>query len=333
MWAGCFQLVFGNIVLGIFEAWLIRRLGKSEIKSSGLMVAANFASMLVGIGLVAAAGPLQGVAARDPFRFAVPVIVGMWLIAFVMTVLVEWWFVARTAGLQMGKRSFVLSLLVQSVSYVCLIPIALYIGSMSAVMGLRGASPADVATLPGWIYYLSPDAKTVYRTRLDGSTTEVVMRSPSETISFTGRITIEPTSDNDRARLLLRDGTRHVELIKNVGEPEQCAPVEQRGQDNLAIIGNGNFGPWSTRSFDDSVMAYADYWARLGIKIDGRRYALETPFLALVWRSPVVLPDGKIVVQFGDAIVLVDPKTRRVAKIAEGLCGDVLLDHAPDITR
>ena len=317
---------FGNFILGVFEAWMIRRTSTTVGKSPALMIAANFASMIVGIGLVVVAGPLQNAAARDPLRLSLAIIVGLWLVAFVLTVFVEWWFVARTAGLTMSKQSLLLSFRVQSVSYICLVPIVMLIGSVTAVTGLSSASAAEIRTVPGWVYYHSLDKRTVMRTRLSGDGTESVIALPSDSVSSTGRVTIEPTSDNDHARLLFRDNLEHIELDKNIGTPRQCAPVERRGADKLAWIGNDTFGIGSTRSFVKPPSVQAGFWAREGITIGGHRFALETPYLWFAWRSPIVLPDGKVVAQFGEAIVLIDPKTRRCAKLAQGNCGDVLLD-------
>lgn len=327
MWAGCLQLAFGNILLGFFESWLIRLRRPAARRGAGPMIAANYASMLVGLGLVWLASPLREAATRDPFRYALPTILGLWVVSFLLTVFIEGPFVARTAGLGLGGRPLLVSLWVQAVSYLVLIAIVSVVGSISAVTQLRRAEIGEMRTVAGWLYYLSSDGVSVMRVRLDGSKIERVARLAELEGGSFSRITIEPTIAGDRARLMYRSFQQDRELVKDLGAAGQCAPIEGRAANGLALLGNNSFGPFSTRAFRDQPKVRCGYWALEGIHIGDRWLAFETPFLSLSWRSPVVLPDGKVVAQFGDAFVLVDPETAKAAKLADGqMGGDVLLD-------
>lgn len=327
MWAGCFQLFIGNILLGYFEAWLIRRRSGKRWVYSEPMILANYLSMFVGFGIIFAFAPWARAAKVDPFRHALPMIVILWLVSYIVTVLVEWPFVAKTAGVRTGRGSLLTSAWVQAVSYAFLLLVTVFIGSISAVIALRPVSATEIDAVQGWVYYLAPDESRVLRTRLDGSKTEQVATLDFEIGNGRFRITTEPTSNGDRARLLYREYGNNHELAKHIGEATQVAPFKARDNDNLGLLHNLTHSYGAARKFVDSPQIYAGFWPREGLVVDAYRYALETPYLMLSWSSPVLLPDGKVVAQFGKAIMLVDHDTKRVAKLAEGFGGDVLLDR------
>jgi hypothetical protein len=288
------------------------------------MVFANYLSMFAGIALIYLASPLSAGARLDPFTNAPRLLLGMWAATYVLTVFIEWPFVANTAGLRVNLRSLGLSARVQAVSYLFLAIFTYFVGSTSALT-LTSAPAGNVTSVEGWVYYLGLDNKSVMRTRLDGSRTEKVSEIDVESTSSRLRITVEPTSNGDRARLMYRVYGADQEIIKNVGGAEQAAGGE-RDSNNLILIGDGTAGYFSTRKFAESPKVYCGFWPREGLLVDGVRFALETPFLSIPWRCPVVLPDGSIVAQFGSAIVVVDGVAGTVAKLGEGSGGDVLLD-------
>lgn len=325
MWAGFLQLVVGNYLLGIFEAWLIsRKLGQTC--PAGPMIFANYLSMMAGMFVIYNARPLQKLIEGDPFRWGPMVIVGLLILAWVITVLLEWPFVSKTAELPFGLKSLSLSIRVQTISYTGLIGLSYFLGSVSALTNLRHAEPAEIKTVEGWVYFMSSEKKEIRRVRLDGSRSEMVAKITPPTGYFV-RVTVEPTSNGDRARLLVRSMNELVEVAKHVGEAKQAAPVERRLDGGAAMLGNLTFSIYSNRSFSPVPPVYVGYWSREGIMIAGRRYALETPVAAAAWRSAVILPDGKVVAQFGDAIVLIDHERGLAAKLGQGIGGDVLIDR------
>lgn len=326
MWAGCFQLIFGNYLLGVCEAWLISRWTRKPC-SSLPMVIANYASMIVGIFIATASGPLQPEVARDPFRLALPTIGLFMAVAFVATIFVEWPFVAHTVSESVNAKTLAMSAGIQTASYLVLVLLTVTIGSISAVTALRPVEIEEISTVEGWLYYGSFDGKTVFRTRLDGSVSERILHF-EEARDDNSRVTVEPDALGEGAELWWKSRRDlKSERLQKVGSSNQVAAGE-RLQDGRLNLGNLTFGPYSTRSFVESPTVHAGFWAREGLRIDGKTYALETPICALAWRSAVVLPDGKAVAQFGNAIFLIDPQTRQVAKIVEGVGGDVLLDKA-----
>jgi hypothetical protein len=321
MWAGCCHLIIGNAILGMFEGWLLTKFFKNEQKSFLPMIWANYASMAGGILLVAAATPLRADVMLDPLGRAPGYIAMMWIAAFIITGFIEWPFVAKMIGLKVGKKSLVASFALQTISYIALIPLVFFIGSMSALTLLDPAPAKEISKVDGWVYYAGLDDVTVYRTRIDGSLSETVM-TMEKPIADGARLAIEPTAEGDTVDLTHRYSDDDRLILKGVGTVDQAAPVrEGRTESGFALLGYVR-----TRSFVDQPKVICNYWPRLGMDVDDRRYALETPFLQAGWRSSVVLPDGKIVVQFGKAIMLIDPETEKAAKIAEGYGGDVLLD-------
>ncbi len=320
------MLLFGNFILAHFEHWLIKRKHGPSLTVWNPMIPANYTSMFSGIGLLYIIQPYLGAVYDEPFRYGLYVIGGLWLSTYLVTVLIEWPFVAKTAGLGLGKRSLTTTIWVQGVSNLGLILMVHLLGSVSALTGLRQVEPGEIKTVSGWVYYLASEGGDVYRARLDGSTVEVVKSFDSEEGSSWTRITIEPTGKGDRARLLFRESTDATVVDDNVGSAAQAAPVEYWLSEDVANLGNLTSGFDSTRKFRDDPVVYAGFWPREGLVINGDRYALETPFLDLQWRSPIVLPDGKVVAQFGETIVLIDHEQGTVAQLALGTGGDVLLD-------
>jgi len=290
------------------------------------MVIANYASMIVGIFIAIASGPLQPEVARDPFRLALPTIGLFMAVAFVATIFVEWPFVAHTVSESVNAKTLAMSAGIQTASYLVLVLLTVTVGSISAVTALRPVEIEEISTVDGWLYYGSFDGKTVFRARLDGTVTERVLHL-EEARDDLSRVTVEPDLSGKGAELWWKSKRdSKSERLQKVGLSNQVADGERR-DDGTLNLGNLTFGPYSTRSFVQHPTVYAGFWAREGLRIDGQVFALETPICALAWRSAVVLPDGKVVAQFGKAIFLIDPQTRQVAKLTEGVGGDVLLDQ------
>ncbi len=318
MWAGMFTLLAGNFCLGGIEAWLLSKFLKRTIRP-GALILANYFTLLVGYGLLTLAAPLLEPVQRDPIRLGLSVFLGLMVIAWVFTVLLEWPFVALATQQKLNRSSLLLSLKVQSITYVGMNVIALALGSVSAITLLH--TNPNLSTVPGWVYTVGPDIRTVYRTRLDGSKTERVAPITEADMKSFDRVFLRRSPDKRTARLVLtnRDGKETV-LQERVGASRQIAP------DWDGRIASGTM--WvSTRSFLKDQRVSPGAWAYDGLFVNGDRYSLETPFLSVLARSPIVLPDGKVVFQFGKAVILLDPVTRGTRKITEGLSGDVLLDQ------
>lgn len=315
IWFGCLWLFFGNWALGVIEAKLLSRfLGKPI--AAGRLIVANYISMGAGFLLFFASGPLRDAVSLDPIRLGFAAFVGMMVAAWVITVIVEWPLISKATDLPMNGRTLGLSAAVQTITYAGMLLITLSLGSLSAITDLR--SSERISTVPGWAYTVGLDGTTVFRTRLDGSKSERVgVVRPHN--SNHERVLVAPVAETHRAQLIFVFNRGTEVIQEDIGTDLQAAPMSPWILDRSL--------PEVTRSFAGRpIGVHAGYWSALGLTAQGRRFALETPFLTLPWRSPTVLPDGKIVASFGRAVYLLDPKTGEARKLIEGSAGDVLLD-------
>lgn len=321
MWLGCCWLVLGNLFVGLGEAWLLSRWRKAPVESWPI-VFANYLAALGGVGLVKALGPVQAWVEQRPLERAGAVVVLGWVLAFFLSVTVEWPFVSWASRRRWFEpRALRDSLLLQLASYALLLLLAGSFGRTSA-LSLRNIPPDGMKTVPGWVYYLDPSAKRVLRTRLDGTRTESVAQVQSPTSDGWRRVSVERTKDGKWARLVLRsagEGARSVVLRPHLGPAADAALPRNYDKDGFTWLGNVTFSVGSVPSFRSiRPDTYVGHWAAEGMAIRGKSFALETPFLAIPWRSATVLPDGKVVAQLGQAILLLDPEREEVAQLAQG---------------
>lgn len=180
MWMSFFTLAAGNLVIGAFEAWLIgQTLGASLRKRFvGLMIVANYLSMLLALAakiflLDKTDFLIRRVTIENVFWFHLCA----YCVALLLTVLVEWPFVALCIrSLRKPGRSMRVNLLVQAVSNGILLLLA--IPFSASIFGyLRDVSVAPVSTFADpervWIYYIADEDGHLWRTRPDGSQREI----------------------------------------------------------------------------------------------------------------------------------------------------------------
>lgn len=180
LWASCFTLVFGNILIGMFEAWLIGRiLGVPLPRRFGLrMIAANYLSMLLAFGGKIVAFDMSDTVNRHiTIENVLWVHLGAYLTAFLLTLLVEWPFVAACVrSIRAKGGAFRVNLVVQAASNVLLLLLAMPFGA--SVFGyLPGVKIEPVSQFadPGnaWVYFVSAADGNLWRTRADGSQQEL----------------------------------------------------------------------------------------------------------------------------------------------------------------
>lgn len=292
------------------------------------MVTANYTTLLVGWGIIWLLQPVSDQVETDPVRWALPYIISMWVVAFILTVLIEWAFVAWAAEIKVNAKSLLLSLKVQTISYAVLIPLAAIAGPTSAAWTLKPADLSELQTVEGWLYYGDAGSKMLRRVRLDGSEDSATgVQLPDEVGSY-ARINVEPDQKGTTARVTYRRAPDDAILIEDAGAANQAAPAEEwDSETGLARGLDGFYNSANIRSFaGETDVKVTGVWAFDGMHAHGRHIALETPFIAARFRHAVVLPDGKIIVRYGKTIYLIDPETWEAAKLAEGFGGDVLLD-------
>lgn len=234
-----------------------------------------------------------------------------------------------------------LSLVMNLGTYGALTLIVLLLGGIEALTSFRHVDPRELRPPGGWVYYLSHQDNSVWRVRFDGAKRQrMIAPKKIQRPSTWVRLVFDDRSGSGQARLYLWEAGDPRAVIHGVVAPSSAIPtpvplhegVPLRDKANALEIGTGTFGFRSTFSFSKvSADVSVGYWAAEGIEIGGSRYRCETPVLALVWRSPTVLPDGKIVATLGNAVVLLNPKTMRAATLAAGYGPAVALDEPPPL--
>jgi hypothetical protein len=121
VWTGLFHLLAGNALIGIFEGSIISRLYKTNIRRSiQLMIIANYISMIIGLAIMS-------------LSFFVLHSLIFLAAGYILTILIEWPFCYLILAGQdkRGIRSFAASVLVQTVSYMILGGIYLFVYNLT----------------------------------------------------------------------------------------------------------------------------------------------------------------------------------------------------------
>lgn len=355
MWFSMVHLVLINALIGLFEAWLIRRVFGGTRKTAALfLIAANYVSAFLPFVLF-------GYFARD-FRdwfdrvltienaFAVHVVA---LAAILLvTLLLEFPFVY--AALNQPRdlwRAWKANLLAQAVSFALLfVPYFL----LSPFM-LRPIGPVRVVPLADfqmqrewWVYHVPLGERSVWRVRLDGTGREKVadIVEPGEIHSIIARQESPGAPWQLCRRDWRRDGASEVviaafatELPFHFAHREAGLLADQRAEARnsgwlfeypLELPRELGYPIWvsdyrTDESDADAIGVKSGWWAWEGIEVRRaaddrpRWYAIETP-LQQSWaaRHVTVLPDETIVYQLGRQIVLLDPRDDRIALLALG---------------
>ncbi len=338
MWLGCGHLVLGNLIIGLCEGGLLSWWGGVKYKAPALkMIAANYISGLVGWAVLPVLVRLVDASFTDPPLYRAGLTLGVLVVvAFVLTVLVEWPLVLWSLkGSRRGRGACVTAgVWVQAASYAVLIPMYVSVSPMSLLTDYTVVR--DVTGVPGdasgWVYYVDERDGSVRRVRLDRSGDERVGELP----------------ENRRLHRWLPLWTR-VEADGSVsivdGEDELATVVAtQAGVAGKIRVGRESDGPsdiWprdfrtEESSHEKSYEAYP--FAEVGLcelKREGTgpdawRMAPTLNFANPLWRwrasAPTILPNGSVVLEFGRQIVIMDEQ-RRIAFLAIGSSPAVVLD-------
>ena len=305
IWATIGHLLVGNAIIGAIEAWIAGRLvrGLSGPRTTLLLIAANYASLLIGlkaIPLIRSA--LAPIVLGDRPVYHLPwLILAILLIAFVLTVLVEWPFFALAAALNRKltpplapRRIFGVLLVANLASYLLL---ACYYAPSARVSLLtqctRLPRPDFSKTHDAVIYYRpSRESDDLYRLRLDGS---APVHLPG---SWQAR----------KAEL----GAEY----RHVGNDMNARAVDLRKE---------RAPKWTD--------IWAGFWANEGLSAGNARtgqklrLALEMPYFMWTTRNATVLPGNQVIYQTDRCIVLLDLDTRRLADLAMGDAPLVVLEE------
>lgn len=345
MWAAPIHLLFGNAVIGIGEGLLLGKIfGISKGRAVGLMILANYASAWLGFWL------LHGFVNEHLQLDLENTWKWLWIVvaaAYGLTLLFEWPFVAFCFRGQPGwfRRSISGSLLVQSASYLLLI--GWYgLASDLSLYTQHTIVPREEIQLPAGmsLFYIDDADGDVYRWHFPEGSPEKIYELDSGDINDCLTFDVQPVSAKERNLVALlgsgdSDSDREVPL--GVGFAVDRLPIDPDGQVRRAQGGwwfsdgrAARLGSASDRGWE----FYASYWPTPGLSGSNSqtgaslRLSCEAPIARWPVRFLVQLPGGLVLFQLGERqICILDPETRRVARLAFGRGPTVVLDEVESV--
>lgn len=317
IWVAAAHLIIGNAVIGAGEGMLLSRWFRAPLgRCQWWMVAANYASMWTGAWL------LGGIADRWYYFDLESAWGWMWALvgaAFLLTILVELPFVFMAIG-PVGKRfwkSVGGNLAIQTASYVLAFGIYLAVGNISALRNLQVTPLAEMNAPANVVVYCMPtDLEGVAAGSLvDGSFMQVTTL-PSE--GRVDRLAVESTNGAWNLMAVGRERGMWRLMTNMTGVAVEARPVRVTSMNfgRAPELPGAEAGDWEY---------VTGFWPATGVVAVNRRtaerrpFALETPFVGWRARNATVLPDGKLLFQFGDdQICLLDAERRKIALVVRG---------------
>jgi hypothetical protein len=344
--AGAFQLLVGNLFIGILEGYIIARVFKVRaVSSTGIMILANYFSSFAGLYILGRLGFYYGTAPDWVTIYNARTITWLlWPASFAITVVLEWpfclWILSKRQ--HRLRASWKASLIAQTASYTILV---LWFGLMVSHVQLNTSeidrslsfAHGDHAT----VYFLSQKDGNVYSVRLDGSRRTRVFVNPirnsdtrlymkaSKSVGFydlcvgTWNMTwhISPSEVHEHGRILISKAVRpDTDSLIGNGRPDESNPMDlrPRAASPPAIKG---------RDWYYMEAGFGGFSAGKEKGEHGIRIGVESPFMS--WESGYVnvLPGNIVVFQLGHQILVVDVNRRKFGLLAVGRCPVVIPDR------
>ena len=336
VWASMGQLLFGNIFIGVLEGWLIARLFGIPRAVIPAMIGANYLSLVPGMLLLPAlsAAVAGGI---EPNVYTAPAyMTGMCALLFVLSAIVEWPICFAILGRRPRRfrDSWLASLAAQAASYAVLVA---YYGAASdfSIYTEVDVTRSLVPSLPSnaVVYFLSPEADSLWRVRLDGREPEKVADVPQE-----DRTRPDPWRLTDRAPCLaaeLEAGQNVYRLWFKDDERSHAIPAPRIPAGAWRFADVDEDRPWETRELRAPAERSVEVWAirgLAGLELTGSvqfRLRLETPFLSWRAREPTVLPGDLVVFEMARQILVLDVRARKLGLLARGRAPLVAVEREP----
>jgi hypothetical protein len=344
VWGEMLHLLVGNLIIGVVEGLLVAVLYRTgKLRTTLLLIAANYISMLAGVGIFNAISPSP---LGDIFGQRAPAEITLdnvgwyhlrsllWILG--LTVVLEFpffWFIVRRQP-HRYRRAILACGLAQFASYAMLAACYLPVSNMTVLIVERASPPSFGTNTAAWIYYINPQDGDVWRIHPDGS----------------GRAHFAPLGITNRnARLSLRrqapDNAWDLwatqwegSLSASILVTEALTTKGPRSDWNYVYEKSMSLWDrepiWLTDPADCSWDVQAEVgWPDGGLYAthrNGQRVTvgLATPFLRWRTGSASVLPQDQVVFQLGDQVVLLDLNTRKLGLLALGRGPVVALDSS-----
>jgi len=333
MWATALHMALGNAFIGILEGVLLARVyGVPAGRAIGVMILANYLSAWLGwTWLWGFPGGRDGINLYNAW----PVIWVMVAAAYVVTLLVEWPFVAACFRGRENwfRRSCGASFLIQSVSYVLLFG-WFYLASVNSLFTDTTVVSIDQMSLSSnvCVYYIADEDGDIYSLKLNTGQFEKVFdlnsHDLSDCLSFENS-RLQKGSQEVVALLESADINQPKVIRSEVVVPDEDCP---QYEDHAPLRSDRFASPSSHHSvsklgsaLEDPWTFTAGYWAAQGLSGENTKtgehiwLALETPFVQWAIRHVIALPENKVLFQLGERqICILDSNTRKVAVLRFG---------------
>lgn len=333
MWAGMLHLVFGNLLIGLLEGYLLAKIfGLHKGKSIGILILANYFSAWVGglflRGAIVRALPLDLYNAWFFFW-------AMVVLTYLMTLVLEFPFVALAfrRNPQWLRKSIRGSLVIQTVSYLLLFG-WYWLASGTSLYTRMEIVQLSAMSLPEKVlmYFIAADDGNVYRMRLPTAERHKVFDLASTDAN--DRLFVRASSENSNrwdlvARLVAED-RRNPKLITIEGAfAAEAAPSWRSAHTDPPQEEDSWFNFGQSARLDTAKNSQWEFWSGFW-PIEGLRgtqtntgeqvhFSFETPFGAWNVRNATLLPSDKVLFQMGqDQICIFDPTAKRVALVTKG---------------
>jgi hypothetical protein len=330
MWAGFCHLAFGNLLIGILEAFLLSRLfhhrmGRFVLPMIALpMIAANYVSAWIGFFILTFLCPSLPL---DIYN----VDLASWIAAFAfyfLTALLESLFVGLSLrGTGQGCKDAVRgSFLIHLVSYGLLFGWYWIAGGRPLGQSAKVVPPASLP-LPSSVtlYYIGAEDGDVYRLSPNAAPVRIY---PLHSVSNYDRLFARPLIMSIRysdltALLAARQSApqRYVTILPEFAAPSTVWIEDDPKDTSMNII----YVPSLASSTETRHQYSTGFWPNEGLHISDARtkqtkwLTCDTPLANWMVRNAVQLSDDLVLFQFGDnQICLYDADSERLSLVARG---------------
>jgi len=333
MWAGTLHLVFGNLIIGLFEGLLLAKVfGLPKGKCIRLLILANYLSAWLGGLIIAKAiAHVLPIGLETAWFFLWVMVAVTYLLTFVL----EFPFVARAfrGDPQWRRKSISGSFLIQTASYAILFG-WYWLASGTSLYTQTKVVDISSISLPEkvLVYFISAEDGDVYA----GSLRRREWRKVFDLNSThrNDRLFVRPShQDADSWDLVARlesDDRRKPHFVTVCDQVASVAAPSWRSMNTDPPQYEGtwfNFGrvPKLGTAESSSWKFRCGFWAIEGFHgIDtssGKEvsFSLETPFLAWTVRNATHLPGDTVLLQLGDnQICVYNPEKKEIALLTNG---------------
>lgn len=322
MWAGMLHMVFGNVIIGIFEGTILSRVFKLKSGVCVLvMICANYFSAWGGELFLN-----YQITKLLPFNLynAWHWIWAMVFVTFLITLILEWPFVFFCFRKEQDrlKKSLRGNLLVNSLSYALLFSWYCLASGTTLFTKTNIVQPSEI-TFPkeGLVYFIS-ETNGVCRFDFSSRQTEKICSLEADK---NARLFVR-TSAFDTNNWDILDSAKKILVCSNL--QVTATPCWRDTNDPNRIEGTWfNFGaaPKLGNAEKSNWKFRTGFWSTEGVhgantnSGENIHFSLETPFVSWIARNATQLPKDYVVFQLGDnQICLFEAATKKIALLARG---------------